>query len=63
MTKFPARHSQENITAQKRLAQQFMVQMPKDAREQKEVVRYLLELIEWQERQNGDGKTSPAKKT
>lgn len=52
--KFPDHFDAEHIGAQKRLAQQFMVQMPKDPRAQRQVLRFMSELIDWQDGQSGD---------
>lgn len=55
--KFPAQFDAARAGAQKRLAQQFMVQMPKDPREQRQIVRYMIELIDWHETNGNGGKT------
>lgn len=58
--KFPEQYDAERVAAQKRLAQQLMVQMPKDRREQRQVLRFIAELIDWQD-DHGDGKSPPSK--
>lgn len=60
--KFPEPYSPERVAAQKRLAQQFMVQMPKDPREQRQVLRYMTDLVDWQEAHNGEGSVEQPQK-
>lgn len=55
VVQFPEHFNAEHVAAQKRLAAQLIGQMPADPREQRAVVRYLNELIDWQEKQNGGG--------
>lgn len=54
VAQFPVRFAPERVAAQKRWAQQLMAQMPADPREQRAIIGYVNELIEWQESQNGD---------
>lgn len=55
VVQFPEKFSAEHVTAQKRLAQQLVTQMPKDPREQRAVLRYMSDLLFWQQQPNGEG--------
>lgn len=57
VAQFPERFDAEHVTAQKRLAQQLVTQMPKDPREQRAVLRYMSELLFWQQQPNGEEET------
>jgi hypothetical protein len=50
---FPRPFEHTDIIAQKRLAQQLVAQMMVDPREQRAVLKYMEELISWQEQENG----------
>lgn len=54
VTKFPEIFDADRVAAQKRLAVQLVSQMMADTREQRWVLRYMGQLVEWQEAdQNG----------
>ncbi len=53
--RFPEQHSAERVAAQKRMAQDLIVQMMPDPRERRQVLKYMAELIDWQENDNGGG--------
>lgn len=56
---FPPQHTSSQVAAQKALATQLVAQMMRNTQEQRAVIRFMIELIDWQERENGDTNKSP----